>query len=190
MKTTTRKLYKSKKTKTIAGFSVLELLAVFAIGGVMMTIMIPNFLKFVNQQRLISSHTAVYSAIKQAQSQAKSNKLTWRASFRQNGNTTEWAVDRLTAAAPTSWKSLETNVGIDYTNSYPGSGSPQIFTLGFDYNGNFFPAGTVAVAPTSTAPLGRITLRIIDPASSPARRCVTLTTLIGGMTSGKDTECN
>lgn len=189
MKTTRRTLYKSRITRTIAGFSVLEILAVFALSGIMMAIAAPNLFKFVNQQRLSSSNTAVFSAMKQAQDRAKQLKQTWRASFRMNGNQAQWALDRLTAAAPTSWKNLETYVGIDTTKSAPPP-SGGVYSIGFDFNGNFFPAGTVAVPPTSTAPLGQITLRLTEPPSDPNRRCVILTTMIGGMTTGKDAECN
>lgn len=171
MKITNRKI-----KQNIAGFSVLELLAVFAISGILVAITMPNLLRFVNLQRLTSSNTDVLLAMRKAQDNARRQKQVWQASFRINGNQGQWAVHR--QGEIPNWQNLNVNVVIDNALTTLPQESAYGNFVRFNFNGNV------------DSGLGQLTLKLSDPAGDPARRCTGVDTLIGGMRAEKDEGCN
>lgn len=64
------------------GFTLVELLVVVIMVGVIAVIAAPNWLGFVNQRRVNAANDAVLRAIQDAQSQAKTKKVSYSVSFR------------------------------------------------------------------------------------------------------------
>lgn len=69
-----------------AGFTLIEMLVVTLMIGVMFAIAAPGWLGFMQQRRVNSVNDAVVRALQDAQSQAKTKKLSYSVSFRQNNN--------------------------------------------------------------------------------------------------------
>lgn len=65
-----------------AGFSLLEMLTVVAMIGILSAIIAPNWIGFVQRQRVNKANDAVMAAIKQAQTEAKKQKINYSVSFR------------------------------------------------------------------------------------------------------------
>ena len=87
-----------------AGFTLVELLVVVIMVGVIAVIAAPNWFSFVNQRRVNAANDAVLRAIQDAQSQAKTKKVSYSVSFRTpTGKAPEIAVYATqTAVNPTA----------------------------------------------------------------------------------------
>ena len=75
-----------------SGFTLLELLLVTIMMGALGVIAAPTWLSFTDTMRLNAAQNEIYLAMRQAQSQAKLQKLNWQASFREQNSTAQWAV--------------------------------------------------------------------------------------------------
>lgn len=79
--------------KSQAGFTLIELLVVVVLISVLAAIAAPSWLGFVQQRRVTAANDTVVRALQQAQSQAKSRKLTYSVSLRfPSGGVPEIAV--------------------------------------------------------------------------------------------------
>jgi len=189
-----KKLHKSSKSygkQTTGGFTLIEVLVVVAMIGILSAIGVPSWLAFTNSQRLNTARDQVYLAMKEAQSNAKRDKLTWQASFREgevDGQpVTQWAV-HLASVSPheAPWQNLDPSVRIVDTDidsrdrnettfyRYSSGVNEGVWRVRFNYHGH----------PNSVRDLGRLTLasRNSDPTNRNRKlRCVYLSTLLGSM---------
>lgn len=165
----------------------MEVLAVVAIIGIISAIAVPTWQSFIEGQRLNTARERVYLAMKEAQSNAKRDKYTWQASFREwevDGQpVTQWAV-HLASVSPheAHWQNLDPAVRIvdpDINPSdrnettlyrYASGENEGVRRIQFNHHGH--PNGQ----------LGRLTLasRNSDP-TNPNRklRCAIVSTLLG-----------
>jgi len=151
------------------------------ITGILSAIAIPSWLSFVNILRLNSAQNQIYLAMREAQSNAIRDKITWQASFReivdQNGeDLMQWAI-HLASINPVnaSWYNLEPGVHLDDETTLQKSAG--VSRVQFDYRGH------VVLQPPNLV-LGRMTLSIPD--GSAAKRCVFVSTYLGTLRYGQD----
>jgi len=152
------------------GFTLPEMLVVILLVGILAALGIPNWLAFVNTRRLNTAQNEVYYSMRQAQRQATKDKLTWKASFREQDGIVQWAVHPDTVnSSNANWNNLDSNVRLDSETNLQGSSG--IYKVEFDYTGN-------------AKDLGRITLS--SKSGGKAKRCVIVSTILGAMRTAKE----
>lgn len=159
-----------------AGFTLIEMITVGSIIGMLAAIALPNLSGFMNIRRLNIAQGEVNQAMRQAQSQAKKEKVKYQASFRTQNDILQWAVHKESDLNNAVWNDLDDSVQLD-----PNS------TLELDLDNGvrrvrFNDIGGVIL------PLGKITLS--SKSGGTARRCVIVSTILGAMRTAKDDSCN
>lgn len=155
-----------------SGFSVIEILVVILALGTLSAIALPNWLGFVDVQRLNTAQNEVYRAMRDAQNQAKKHKLTWQVSFRQVNGIVQWAVhDATVNSAKANWNNLHSHIYLDEETTLKESNS--IRQIQFNYKGN-----------VTQPAFGRITLS--SKYGGKAKRCVYISTILGAMRTAKE----
>lgn len=153
------------------GFTLIELIVTVMIVGILSAIVAPSWLNFVAVRRLNTAQDQIYRSIREAQSQAKKEKLPWQISIREKNQVVQWAVYPATLPPEqANWNDLNTNIYIDPETT--GQSPDGLWQTQFDYKGN--------VAP----PLKRITLSSKDGGKS--KRCVIVSTILGAVRTGKE----
>ncbi|MBW4635852.1 MAG: GspH/FimT family pseudopilin [Iphinoe sp. HA4291-MV1] len=159
--------------RSSSGFTLLEILVSIVIISILAAIIAPSWLAFVDTQRLKTAQDEVYFAIRQAQSQATKNKLTWQVSFREQNGIVQWAVhpDAI-KPADAIWNNLDTNVRLDAETTLQEA-NDGVRQIKFDDRGNI-----------RKPPFGRVTLS--SKYGGKTKRCVYISTFLGAMRTGKE----
>ncbi len=181
---------KRRATASNAGFTMLETLIIIAILGIFCAIASPSWLMFINNHRLKVSVDRASWAMELAQSNAKRDKTSWQASFKQVGENVEVAIHKseiFPAKVPASqWKSLEYQIRInendttlrkvnENTNKVTQDGT--VWRAMFNYQGCPVYNKTDECGLTSLQAKGNLTLS--HPNLPKGDRCVIISTLIG-----------
>lgn len=203
-----------------AGFTLIEFLVVILIIGILSAIAAPAWIGFVSRQQVNKANDAVFSAIQEAQREAKRRKLIYSVSFRTNNNIPQIAI--YPNSDPTNyWQNLGADLGIpsrkillgtnltnqntttsstsvSYASAFSSS-APQ--TITFDYTGSLnLPVTTntnslTAVQNANLGNKGLIVVVAVPQTNAPTqptdvKRCIIVRTLLGSIKYAKNTDCN
>ena len=184
------KLPRSRSSRSDAGFTILEILILLTLIGIFSAIAAPSWLMFINNHRLKQSLDRAYWGMEVAQSNAKRDKTSWQASFKQVGENVQLAIhksDTSPAQVPANeWKSLEHQININQndttfrkvnenTNEVTKDGT--VWRAMFNYRGCPVYNKTDECGLTSLQAKGNLT--ISHPNLPKGDRCVIISTLLG-----------
>ncbi len=187
------------------GFTLIEVLVLVVIIGLLGALFTPNWIAFIERQRLNKGQNEIYQTLQATKSNATRDKITWQASFRQltiNGKeVVQWAIHPAEQGKfiPTSvmvndalWHDLEPNVVVDqsindkgkYETSFTKQTSAGPWRVQFNHYGCPVSQADDDCGQTSITALGRLTLRSKN--GGQVKRCVIVSTLLGAMRTGKE----
>ncbi|AFZ31394.1 hypothetical protein Glo7428_2899 [Gloeocapsa sp. PCC 7428] len=179
-------MLKRQLDKLNQGFTLIEMLVVIFVIGIIAAIAIPSWLSFLDTRRLNIAQDQLYQAMRDAQRNAKRDKSNWQASFRQDNGVVQWAVHQASnTPTTTDWQSLDQSIRIVATRL--NSTDPNDTTLFFDTTNNLWRIVFNHKA-NPNGQIGKITLSTRN--NNQIKRCVIVSTLIGGMRNAKDSQCS
>jgi type II secretory pathway pseudopilin PulG len=155
-----------------SGFTFLEMLIIVGLISILGAIAIPTWLAFIDNQRLNTAQNITYLAIRQAQSQAKKEKLTIQISFREYNAIAQWAIhEARVSPAQAQWHNFDQDIILDpETTLHYANGVRHIQ---FDFLGA-----------VRQPPLGRVTLS--TRYGGHRKRCVFVSTILGALRTAKE----
>ena len=107
-----------QNNRSNSGFTLIETITALLMIGILSAIAAPSWFALIKTQHLNIAQDQVYRAMREAQSQAKKEKLTYHASFREQNNNVQWAVHPATIdPSNAQWNDLDASVKLDEDES-------------------------------------------------------------------------
>ena len=173
-----KKQFLSKQSD--AGFTLIELLVVIIMVGILSAIAVPGWLGFLNRQRVNTAQKTALTLLRDAQANAKRQRVKWQACFWDDGNQVLASIQPVTSSCQTTnGSSLITNdsKAITFTSTFTQNPT-NYYRVQFKYDGSVNGVGE----------LGKITFTPRN--SSGTKGCVFVSTILGAMRTDKDSGCN
>lgn len=208
--------YQNNLNNSNSGFTLLEVLVVIVMVGILSAIAAPSWLSFVERQKLNKANDSVLAALREAQSKAKNTKFSYNLSFRTLNNEPQVAVYPVGKNAKSYWRNLGRDSGVNTDKFLLGTNlqaSNTKNTGNIDYGAKFNDNSRKTPPPTppqtitfnhigilestnnNPADTGLKVVLAIPKTKTPTqasdkKRCVIVETLIGGIRTAKDEDCD
>ncbi|MFM7423731.1 MAG: Tfp pilus assembly protein FimT/FimU [Elainella sp.] len=173
-----------------AGFTLFEMLIVVVIAGILALIAAPGWLSFANNRRAEAGRDQVLQVIRQAQTRALQTRRTQVVDFVTTSVPPQLRIagvaQPLGAQLPSAQQG-RTSFGLAVVGSAnTGCSTGSTACLVFDERGNV----VIADGEPPSEEEGIMKIVVTSPASSGAKRCVIVKTILGAMQNGSGDECN
>ncbi len=178
------KVRRDRHTKSL-GFTLIEVLVVVVFAGILTAIAAPSWLGFVNNQRINSSQTKIFQAIKSAQSEAKvrsdnsdigRTKITF--TFPNSSGKSTFKLENVRANSGKE-QSLEDGVIISSV-TFNGASQSSPTLIQFDSRGFVYDPSTTQIP---------ICVTLSFSGNTQKKSWVKIQTLLGAVSTGKDSAC-
>ncbi|MDJ0696178.1 type II secretion system protein [Mastigocoleus sp. MO_188.B34] len=197
----------AKKNPSDTGFTILEILVAIVIIGILAAIVGPSWLGFVNRQQLNKANDEILSVLQEAQRKAKKTKLPYSVSFSTESagenKEAKVAIHPSDSKPDQYWETLGSELGLKAnklilgTNIAGKNKSTKTISYASKYNEikpqaiTFNQIGGLPDAEINDG----IKVVVAIPKSgkvtqaSDVKRCVVVQTILGGMRTAKNNEC-
>lgn len=184
------------------GFTLVEMIIVIVIVGILGAIAVPSWANFIEGRRANAVNESVLQTLKQAQGEAKKNKISYNVAFRTISQVPQVAVYRI-GSSTIPWGNLVKDPGIKPGQVLLGTNitgantvstttityaSATPITITFDQNGSLLPSNSGLV--NSVLAVGVPTTTGSTTVLESTRRCVKISTLLGAMQTKQKSDCN
>ncbi|MBT9315567.1 type II secretion system protein [Leptothoe spongobia] len=157
-----------------SGFTLLETLIVIAVLGLIGAISVPSWLTFLEGWKLSDAQANIFFAIRNTQTYAQTNQLTWQLSIRETPTgDVQWA-SHAQKDLPTVWQSLGSDtIDIDLADTTLDSRNGAYY-IRFNYKGHLSSRTRTLTLTSSEAPT--------------LKRCVVMSTLLGAVRKAQEQQ--
>ncbi|MBE7386136.1 MAG: type II secretion system protein [Leptolyngbya sp. SIO1E4] len=168
-----RALAAGRKRRSIAGFTLLEILVVLVMLGILAAISAPSWTRFQANRQVTLARDELRQGIQQAQSASMTQQSSWRFSLRKQAEQWEWAVhpNEQSWEDVSAWQPLNANITLAESDTTLAQQAGTYYVR-FGFNGEVkYRLSTITLA---------------DKAGLTQNRCVVISTLLGATRNGEE----
>lgn len=190
-------LPRKRQHKSEGGFTMLELLVVIIIFGILSAIAGPSWLSFMTKRRVTTANEMIFRAVRETQSEAKKNKVSYSIIFRNEQGFPQFAIEQTSDLNNNEfeayWRTLNLNGEIKPgTIELQSTIAEEITYNGTEYSRiTFDDIGTLdETVDFDSAIVTIVALNASGDTIESTEQCTKLESFVGAMTTKRGSNCN